>query len=73
MSDLSGEGWSFDSKRNRVVFSGGTQSVFTVKMKEGVKNFPSDMDKIYYRKVNNVPQDVPVAVFNAEGKWVNTI
>ncbi len=72
MSDLSGEGWSFDSKENRVVFTGDTQNVFAVKLKEGVKNFPSDMDVIYYRKVNNVPQDVPVAVFNTEGKWVDS-
>jgi len=72
MSDLSGEGWSFNLKENRVVFDKGTDSVFVVKMKEGYTNFPSDMDKVYYRKVNNVPQNVPVAVFNAEGEWVST-
>lgn len=72
MSNLSGEGWTFNAKQNRVVFDKGTNAVFTVKLKEGYTNFPSDMDKVYYRNVNNVPQDVPVAVFNTEGEWVES-
>lgn len=48
----------------------GLNEIFALCLTREVKNFPSEMDKIFYRKKFNVAEDVTVAVFDTSGKWV---
>ncbi len=48
----------------------GLNEIFAVTLKREVKNFPSEMDKVFYRKKLNVADDVMIAVFDSNGNWV---
>lgn len=47
--------------------------IFAVTLKREVKNFPSEMDKVFYRKKFNVSENVIIAVFDSNGKWITEL
>ena len=51
----------------------GLEEVFALKLKEGFDNVKlSDNDLLFYRNKFNISKNVPIAVFNSSGIWVET-
>jgi len=46
------------------------EQIFCITLKENVKNFPSEMDKLFYRNKLNISDDIQIAVFDTNGNWI---